>query len=199
MTPTAADARAVELFEKNMDWASRIARKIHRHVPPSFDLSDLTQEAHFALWRKARLYNPEIGVPFQGFAALYVRGAVLMLLRRRHWKDHTHYELLTEQDDEFNPRPAQPMPIQECVDPVIQREMEETEERILRSRRDWLLRELEQFTEQDGALVRSVYLDGVSVDEIARDRQVTRGTVSRRLRVIRRQLASAARDLRNVN
>ncbi len=103
MTATAklsAEELSRALFEENLDWATAIARNVHRRVPPSFDLDDLIQEAHIALWKKSKLYDPGSGVPFRGFASLYVQGAVKMLLRRRHWLDHTSYELITVDEDE---------------------------------------------------------------------------------------------------
>jgi RNA polymerase sigma factor (sigma-70 family) len=83
------------LFEEHLSWAAAIAKNVHRKLPPSFDIDDLTQEAHIALWRRCQLYDPqnERGVPFQGYAYVYVRGACLMHCRRRNWREATHLGL----------------------------------------------------------------------------------------------------------
>src|SRR3977135_1976276 len=81
------------VFEANLAWAERIARKVWRHLPPSFDLDDLQQIARIAHWKQVGLYDPTRGVPYQPFAYHAVHGAVRMACRRRHYQENTHGEL----------------------------------------------------------------------------------------------------------
>ena len=85
-------ASLADLFESNLEWASMVARNVHRKVPPSFDVEDLEQEARIAMWRCCEKYDPfnSKGVPFQAYSYLAVRGACLMYCRRRAWREATH-------------------------------------------------------------------------------------------------------------
>jgi RNA polymerase sigma factor (sigma-70 family) len=65
-------------------WADQVATNVHRRLPKFFDLDDLKQEARLAAWRKTLTYDPAMNDSFQGYAFLAVRGACLMICRRRH-------------------------------------------------------------------------------------------------------------------
>lgn len=82
-----------ELFEQHLPWATGIARSCHRHLPPSFDLEDLIQEAHAALWKCAQQFDPDYGVEFLCYAHPYVQGACWMSVRRRSYREATHAAL----------------------------------------------------------------------------------------------------------
>jgi RNA polymerase sigma factor (sigma-70 family) len=82
-------------FSKNLKWAAAIAKNVWRKLPPCFDLQDLQQEARIKLWKCCQAFDPNNldGVPFKGFAYIYIRGACLMSVRRRHWTEATHESL----------------------------------------------------------------------------------------------------------
>ena len=86
MTPDA-------LVDAHMDWATGIARSVHRRLPPSFELDDLIQVAHIALWRASEKYDADKGVKFTDYAYRSVQGACWMLTRRRNYTDATCDEL----------------------------------------------------------------------------------------------------------
>jgi DNA-directed RNA polymerase specialized sigma24 family protein len=65
-------------------WADQIATNLHRRLPKHFDLDDLKQEARIAAWRKTLTYDPALNDNFQAYAFLAVRGACLMICRRKH-------------------------------------------------------------------------------------------------------------------
>lgn len=83
----------VALTQRQLDWAENIARHVVRSLPPSFDLADLVQDAHIAVWNKAQDYDTSQGVPFEAYAYKAVRGAVLMAVRRRNWVEANHTAL----------------------------------------------------------------------------------------------------------
>lgn len=82
-----------QLLNDNLDWAASLARLVSRGLPPSFDVADLVQEAHIALWRACELFEESRGVPFRAWARRGIVGAVLMACRRRHYKAATMDEL----------------------------------------------------------------------------------------------------------
>lgn len=84
---------AQELFDRNMEWAEKIAREFHANLPPSFELADVIQAALMALWRAAERFDASYGVPFQAYACRYLVNACRMQVRRREWKERTMEEL----------------------------------------------------------------------------------------------------------
>ena len=81
------------LFDRYRPWATGIARSVHRRLPPSFELDDLSQAAQLALWKAATKYRPETGVEFRCYAHQSVQGACYMLARRGNYVEATHEEL----------------------------------------------------------------------------------------------------------
>lgn len=77
----------------HLAWARRLARSIHRKLPASFDVQDLEQEAVISCWKCLQAFDLRRQVPFRLYAYNAVRGAVLMAVRRRHWREATHPEL----------------------------------------------------------------------------------------------------------
>jgi RNA polymerase sigma factor (sigma-70 family) len=65
-------------------WADRVAAAVYRRLPKHFVLDDLQQEARIAAWRKSLTYDPALNDNFQAYAFLAVRGACLMICRRKH-------------------------------------------------------------------------------------------------------------------
>ena len=82
------------LFAEHLDWSKVVAKRVHGQLPPSFlDLADLEQEAAIALWEQVQRYDPSKNNNVRGFAYLAVRGAVLMSVRRKHYREATNEEL----------------------------------------------------------------------------------------------------------
>lgn len=83
----------------------RIARAVHRRLPPSFDLDDLIGAGNLALIPIAAAYNPDAygGAPFEAFARQRIRGAMLDSVRRRHWIASTHLPLEGAPDRWYSP------------------------------------------------------------------------------------------------
>lgn len=155
---SAGQDRAIEaLFEKHLEWADRVARKVWRGLPPSFDLDDLEQEARIEHWRQVPLYDPARGLPYQAFAYRAVYGAVQMACRRRHYRDNTHAPLSLRQID-ARLRPDEMLLARE-------------ERRNCSGPREWrrmskVLRCIAALPPEEANLVRRVYLEGVELKTI---------------------------------
>ena len=181
------DAAAIEqLVNENVAWAWRIADKASKKLPPSFDIDDLRQEAVLGMWRAAQRYDPARGVPFQGFAAVYVKGGVTMSVRRRHWTAATCEDLGH-------------MPVLVDERPSVEQELLEREEKRNRSgrrdrrRREWLLDRLRLLPSAQRYLVKRVYIDGSDLRELAALWGVPYPEMSRRLACAVRRLQAARR------
>jgi RNA polymerase sigma factor (sigma-70 family) len=135
------------LAEQHYPWAAVLARNVHRRVPPSFDLDDLTQVARIACWRAAMEYQPKRGVEFKKFAYRAVRGAVIMSVRRRAWKEATHAEMPADVSQQ-----------------ELTREESLNRERVLSS----LERAVESLEEPDRGVIRLHFLAGWEMTAVAR-------------------------------
>lgn len=170
----------MQVFEKNMEWADKIARAVHRKLPPSFDLQDLEQEARIKLWECAQRFNAETGVPFQAFAYMAVRGAVLMSIRRRAYVNATAEELMDTHLD----------PLGDIESRLKAEYARQAEDRKRQRRRKELIDELiPQLTSIDGYLVRRHYLDGISLEQLS-------GTWSVELEGLTKRVVRAVRALK---
>ena len=181
------DAAAVEqLVNENLSWAWRRAAAASKRLPPSFDIDDLRQEAVLGLWRAAQKFDATRGVPFQGFAAVYVNGAITMSVRRRNWTAATCEGL-------------DHMPVLVDERPSVEQELLEREEKRNRSgrrdrrRREWLRDRLRLLPPAQRYLVRRVYIDGVDLRELAALWAVPYAEMSIKLRTALRRLQAARR------
>lgn len=172
------------LFADNLPWAVGIARKIHRSVPPSFALDDLVQEARIELWKQAERFDLGRGVPFQGFAYLPVRGAVLMFLRRRNWTEAVMEEVDVSHVD------TAPLPDAQMIAAE-----EPEEERDI----DKLRAAIRFLPDMEAFLVRRVYFDGIDREDLETIGGLTREGMSRRLRSAIRQLKKNMSKVRVVD
>ncbi len=151
-----------ELVEQALHIPRREAAR-WRHTP--LDQEDLVAEGNLALARAARRYDPSLDTPFAAFAAPFVRGAVIDIIRvraRRAALGDGRYAAVigfadvggTTEEASFEPTDPSPTP-------------HETLETLDRLRVLGTLPERER-----EALVRTV-IDGDSADEVARDLGVT--------------------------
>jgi RNA polymerase sigma factor (sigma-70 family) len=80
-----------ELIKKHTYLVPPIARRIHKSLPPSFDIDDLIGEGNLGLLRAAIRYKPRAhgGTPFSAYARRVISGAIRDSYRRRHWTNAT--------------------------------------------------------------------------------------------------------------
>lgn len=82
------------LFDSNRAWAEAIGRRLcSTHLPPCFEIDDLVQAALIGLAKACREYDEKRGVPFCGFAHVYVQSECLMSVRRRGYEAARYEEL----------------------------------------------------------------------------------------------------------
>jgi RNA polymerase sigma factor (sigma-70 family) len=194
-------APLVKLFDDNVPWAKLVAARVHRKVPPCFELSDLEQEATLAMWKQCQRYDPfnEKGTPFQAFAYLAVRGACLMSVRRRAWRESQHQQLggsmagFSTAANEYKEdrrlkenwiADTRPTPEAEAIDS----QMEARESRQIDRQREWLAEEIDKLPPGDKYLFESHHIEGVEIDKIARVVGIPRVQIGRRVASVLKRL-----------
>ena len=85
MTSTAARSERDALILHHRALVDRLVRDARRRLPGHVSTDDLTSAGLLALVSAARSYEPDRGVPFAGFAATRIRGAILDELRGLDW------------------------------------------------------------------------------------------------------------------
>ena len=175
-----------KLLQDNLDWAAAIARKVHKHLPPSFDEGDLVQVAWIELWRRVGLYKGDLRnlAHFRGYAYLAVRGAVYMATRRKHWIDHTH-EALEYEEVESGPDERDRAARAEQLAPSIEQEKEEQRARIIDDqqfgfKRHMVMARSKTLRPKDRLMVQRI-LENVPIEEIAARRGLSVNQVRTRL------------------
>lgn len=176
-------APLVKLFEENLEWAAAVARIVHRRVPPSFDIEDLEQVARIEMWERCQRYDPfnENGVPFRGYAYIYVLNACRMHCRRKAWKEATAPGLTASMVD------AKPRP-----DERVAAKQDQNRESCRQYRqRTWLQGQIAQLPAMDAYLMQRHYLDGVDLEEVAELAGMEQRQLRLRLAGVVRQLKKA--------
>ena len=170
--------RQQNLFDEHLNWAVQIARNIARKMPTAFDPDDLVQAGRIGLWKAVQKFNPNRGIPFQGFAYCYVRGEIMMHVRRRSWKEATMHNELTQQ--EVDPRPLPDEQLQTQADELGD------ERRLL------LIKSLTAMLPAVQCEAVRGILEGASVDDLAAAMKLSR----QRLHLT---LNAAAKRMRNMH
>lgn len=62
-----------------------IAQTIHRRLPASVELDDLVSAGHVGLLTAQERFDPSRSVPFEAFARIHIRGAIVDSLRQLDW------------------------------------------------------------------------------------------------------------------
>jgi RNA polymerase sigma factor (sigma-70 family) len=184
------------LFVENLNWSAMIAKKVHRTLPPSFDLCDLKQEAAIELSKRCELYDPAENDSFKGYAYLWVLNAVRMKTRRRAFVEATHLSLETgdgmrdrgyvqarvEMAVDFRMNPEQAFHQREAGDFQRRRQMTA------------LVRLIKTLPVEQMYIVRRVYLNEVDPAAVAQCWGVTQTQVVQQLRSAVRALKAAAKN-----
>ncbi len=78
--PTSVPTPA-ELIERNLPLVKHVLAGVAAHFPRHADRDEMTQAARLGLVEAAYRFDPERGVPFERWAALRIRGAILDSVR----------------------------------------------------------------------------------------------------------------------
>lgn len=98
MAPHALSGSVEQLVERHLDYASSLARKIHRQLPAHVEFEELEQYARLGLVEAAGRFDPTHGAQFTTFAYYRIRGAVFDGLRRMTGVPPSVFEQAREQE-----------------------------------------------------------------------------------------------------
>jgi RNA polymerase sigma factor (sigma-70 family) len=171
------------LFAEHLEWSKLVARRVHQSLPPSFSLEDLEQEAAIALWESVQKYDRAKNDNVRGFAYLAVRGAVLMSIRRKWYREATNEELEPTHQAPTGDNPAEAYERRVTDRKDRRRDLDRI--RIIEKR----LARFPDSLQFAAYIVRRVHLEGAPVDEMA---TITGMPAAR----IQRLLASGLRHLK---
>jgi len=84
-------AKRDALVKSHLFLVRKIAEKIARSLPPSFDLDDLIATGNVALVRAANQYRPDVHgeTPFDAYARPIIHGRIIDSIRRNNYAENT--------------------------------------------------------------------------------------------------------------
>jgi RNA polymerase sigma factor FliA len=74
-----------QLVRDHLDLVGRTVAKVSARYPRHVDREELWNAGALGLVEAARRYNPDSGIPFERFAAIRIRGAIIDSTRTRDW------------------------------------------------------------------------------------------------------------------
>ncbi|MFM8971548.1 MAG: sigma-70 family RNA polymerase sigma factor [Actinomycetota bacterium] len=77
--------REDRLVREHLDLVQQVVTSVAHRVPSHVSRADLVSAGMLGLAQAARSFDPDRGIPFEGFAATRIRGALLDELRGRDW------------------------------------------------------------------------------------------------------------------
>lgn len=106
MTPGLAEtrARSEAHIVQHTDLVRAIAHNIHRRLPPSVELDDLISAGHIGLLTAEERFDAGRSVPFEAFARIHIRGAIVDSLRQLDWVPRSvrrKAQTLKREEEEF--------------------------------------------------------------------------------------------------
>lgn len=178
----AAIARRAEshaLIESAMPMVERNARSIAKRLPPQIDKDELLDAGYLALVQAAGKFDPERGIPLEAYARRAVRGAMWELVRRRNWREMSHYQIPEEtighyRGDHRAASETQRAPLSEFVDDTGDPHVM-LEEKLRRERAEAAMGCLD---DRERLVVRKYYA-GIELTEIGRSIGLSKGSASR--------------------
>jgi RNA polymerase sigma factor for flagellar operon FliA len=79
------DASEEELVKKYLPLVKTVVGRLAMNLPPQIEAEELQSAGMIGLLNAVRNFNPQSGCPFEAYARLRIRGAVLDTLRRMDW------------------------------------------------------------------------------------------------------------------
>jgi RNA polymerase sigma factor FliA len=92
------DDKTAALVEQNLALVEQVVLRVSRTFPAFVDRSELVSAGMLALVQAAQRFDPDRGVPFAGYAAQRVRGAVLDVARSEDWSPRSVRQLARQVD-----------------------------------------------------------------------------------------------------
>ena len=85
-----------DLFEQHRPLVRRVALHMRVQLPASVDLEDMIQGGCFGLMDAIKRFDPKKGIPFEAYAKLRIRGAIIDEIRKLDWVPRRYRRMARE-------------------------------------------------------------------------------------------------------
>lgn len=85
-----------DLFEQHRPLVRRVALHMRVQLPASVDLEDMIQGGYFGLMDAIKRFDPKKGIPFEAYAKLRIRGAIIDEIRKLDWVPRRYRRMARE-------------------------------------------------------------------------------------------------------
>lgn len=177
--PRAKLAARDRLVLEHLDWAKGIAAAVARRLPTWFTVDDLTGPAEIGLIQAADRYDAGRNDNFRAYAQARVYGACIASIRRREYRERSHFELEPKHTTHLM-HPG-PLPDQEAQASIT---------------RMALWRRVQELPPANARVLRSHYFRGLTLVKIAEAMGCSESWVCRLHREGLEMLRLRCRDLR---
>ena len=93
------------LIQEHIDLVGRVVNRVTSMYPRHVDRKELWSAGALGLVEAARRFDPEAGVPFERYAPIRIRGAIIDSTRTRDWASRSvrrRHRELTQAEEQFN-------------------------------------------------------------------------------------------------
>ena len=99
-----ASAETDALIQDNIDLIGRVVQRVASMYPRHVDRQELWNAGALGLVEAARRFDPDAGIPFERYASIRVRGAIIDSTRTRDWASRSvrrQYRELSQAEDQL--------------------------------------------------------------------------------------------------
>jgi RNA polymerase sigma factor for flagellar operon FliA len=93
------------LIQEHIDLVGRVVGRVTSMYPRHVDRQELWNAGALGLVEAARRFDPDAGIPFERYASIRIRGAIIDSTRTRDWASRSvrrRYRELTQAEEQFN-------------------------------------------------------------------------------------------------
>lgn len=155
-----ATAESDALIQDNIDLIGRVVQRVASMYPRHVDRQELWNAGALGLVEAARRFDPDAGIPFERYASIRVRGAIIDSTRTRDWASRSvrrRYRELSQAEEQLTEASGQ-SPSKEALSELLGVGTDELEQIRARSEASMLLY-LDHENGEDGATLRESIID----------------------------------------
>jgi len=155
-----ASAETDALIQDNIDLIGRVVQRVASMYPRHVDRQELWNAGALGLVEAARRFDPDAGIPFERYASIRVRGAIIDSTRTRDWASRSvrrQYRELSQAEDQLTETSGR-APSKEELSKLLGVGTDELEQIKARSEASMLLY-LDHENGEDGLTLRESIID----------------------------------------
>lgn len=173
----------IEHFQQHKDLVSLISRKLKRRLPAHIRQDDLESAGNEGLWKALQSFSTDHGVPFEKYAVLRIRGAMLDELRRMDELSRTQRMQLKQAQAAYGVQQQSaytvPLDSDERYEWIVDDNAVSPEDSAVRSSEITTLnRALVKLSDQEKLVLAMVFNEGLTLAETAEVMSLSRSRIS---------------------